>query len=105
MNWFKELTWFKKTLVVIGILILGNFAWQGISSLLVNEHVDGITEEFTPMHNALENASSTEKQYDLEETIRIIHAIEYARDHSDDFSGIPNIHGRAGLQHGGPRCD
>lgn len=85
MNWFKELTWFKKTLVVIGILILGNFVWQGISSLLVNEHVDGITEEFTPMHNALENASSTEKQYDLEETIRIIHAIEYARDHSDDF--------------------
>ena len=84
MEWFKGLTFFKKV-IIIGILIVGNFAWSGISQLLTKDHVEGITEEFTPMHNALENATKPEKEHDLEETIRIIHAIEYARDHSDDF--------------------
>lgn len=85
MEWFKELSFFRKALVIIGILIVGNFAWSGISQLLTKEHIEGITEEFTPMYNALEEATKPAKEYDLEETIRIIHAIEYSRDHSDDF--------------------
>ena len=85
MSWFLGLSFFRKALIVIAALVVGSFAWSGIKGLLIDEHVDGISEQFAPMHNALEKASEREKQYDLEETIRIIHAIEYARDHSNDF--------------------
>jgi len=85
MKKFKELTFFKKALVILALLLVGKFIWSGISDLLVKDHIDGITEQFTPMHDALENASIPNKPYDLEETVRIIHAIEYSKDHADDF--------------------
>jgi len=84
--WFmEEVHWFYKLLLVIGLYLGGSFLWTTISDLFVTEHVEGISQEFIPMSDALDNGTAKEKQYDLEETIRIIHAIEYAQQKSPDF--------------------
>jgi tetratricopeptide (TPR) repeat protein len=88
MTWFKSLTTFKKILLIIGVVIGLNFLWSFVSDLMFDAHVDGISQEFVPMSEALDAGMASKNDYDLEETIRIIHAIEHARDSSNNFQEL-----------------
>jgi len=76
---------FRKVLIGITVLIVGFIVWPHLRQLFTQNHVQGISEAFTPMHEALGASDEPEKPYNLEETIRIIHAIEQAKSESVEF--------------------
>ena len=81
----QNLSIYKKVLLGVAIVLGTYFSWQLLYPFFTQNKVEGISEEFMPMHEALSSADKPEKAYNLEETIRIIHAIEHAKSESAQF--------------------
>lgn len=81
----QNLSIYKKAILGVAIALGTYFSWQTLYTFFTQNKVQGISEEFMPMHEALSSADKPEKTYNLEETIRIIHAIEHAKLESAEF--------------------